>query len=287
MKKEKKFEFEGKDYFIKPMGAKQLAEGRKVYTKTFKKAIENGAILKKSLDDHMRKQGLWDDEKQEEYTGVIKKSADLEYQIKSGKFKKASELKEKALELRKLRDETSFLMSARNSMDSVTAEGQADNQQFSYFVSACVYDYLTQKPVFSSLEDYEEQAESSIALECAGEFASYFYDLEDDFESSLLENKVLKKLNLLDDKGFLVNRDGHRVDDEGNLINEEGARVDQEGNRIDINNNPIIDDNVINSLEFEDDLAPKVPKVTKDATKEKEVKKTSGSRRKKPKEPVA
>tara|TARA_R100000008_G_C3572595_1_gene163155 strand:+ start:331 stop:1191 length:861 start_codon:yes stop_codon:yes gene_type:complete len=286
MREEKKFEFEGKDYFIKPMGAKQLAEGRKVYTKTFKRAIENGAILKKSLDDHMRKQGLWDDEKQEEYTDLIKKSADLEYQIKSGKFKKASELKEKALELRKLRDETSFLMSARNSMDSVTAEGQADNQQFNYFVAACVYDYLTQKPVFSSLEDYEDQIDSKIALECASQFASYFYDLDDDFESTLLENKVLKKLNLLDKEGFLVNRDGHRVDAEGNLVDEEGARIDSAGNRIDINNNPIIDDDVINSLEFEDDL-PQKTKPTKDAAKETEVKKTSGSRRKKSKEPVA
>lgn len=253
-KEEVKFEVKDKRYFIAKMDSRDLINGRKVYTKSFKKAVEDGAILKRSLDEHMRKQGLWDDEKQEEYTELIRKSADLEYKIKSGQFKKASQLKEKALELKKLRQRTGEIMSVRNSMDSITAEGQADNDQFNYFVSVSVYDYLTQKPVFSSLEDYEASSDSDLAVACAKQFASYYYELEENYQDSFLENKLLKKLNLISEDGFLVNSGGQRVDEEGNLLDEEGARIDDKGNRIDINNNPILNDNALDELEFEDDL---------------------------------
>jgi len=288
-KEDIKFEFEDKRYFIKPLDGKVITQGRKAYTKAFKKAIEEGAILKKSLDDHMRRQGLWDDQKQEEYTVLIKQSADLEYKIKSGHFKSASELRDKALELKRIRMQTTDLMSVRNSMDAITAEGLADNEQFNYFVAASVYDYLTQKPVFSSLQDYEGQSDSKLSMECASKFASYFYELEENFEDTFLENKLLKKLNLLDDKGFLVNKDGQRVDEDGNLLNKEGSRVDTEGNRIDINNNPLIEDNVIDTLEFIDDLGvtKESPKEEKKATAKEEKKKTTrGSRRKKVEEPT-
>ena len=97
----------------------------------------------------------------------------------------------------------------------------------------------------------------------------------------LLENKLLKNLNLVGDDGFLINSEGKRVDEEGNLLNEEGARIDAEGNRIDINNNPILEDNVIDNLEFIDDLG-----VMKDEPQEKPKKTTRGSKRKKVEEPT-
>lgn len=253
-----RFDFEGKTYSIKPIDSKVLTQAAKIYTKAFKKAVEDGAILKKSLDDHMRRQGLWDDKKQEEYTNLVKLSADIEYKIKSKFFKRASELRDKALELKKLRDKISSLLSVRNSMDSLTAEGTAENERFNYFVSACVYDYATQKPVFSSVDDYLERASEGYAVECASKFANYYYGVEDNYEDSYIENKVLSKLNLLDKDGNLVDRQGRRVDFEGNLLDENGARIDENGTRIDINNNPVIDDSAIDSLEFEDDLSPAV-----------------------------
>lgn len=253
-KEEKRFSFEGKDYVIKPANAQSAVEGQKVYNRTFKKAIEEGAILKKSLEDHMRRQGLWDDSKQEEYENLLKKSADIEYKIKSGQYKKASQVREKSIELKQLRNELSSLLMARNSMDSNTADGLADNERFFYLVSACVFDYETQKPVYTSLEDYHENADSPLAVKCASEFANFAYGLDENYEDNLIENKLLKKLGLLNEKGQLTNKQGQRVDLEGNLLNEDGSRIDKDGNRIDINNNPIIEDSVIDTLEFEDDL---------------------------------
>ena len=253
-KEEKRFSFEGKEYVIRPANAQASVEAQKVYNRAFKKAIEEGAILKKSLEDHMRRQGLWDDSKQEEYEALLKRSADIEYKIKSGFYKKASQLREKGIELKKIRNELSSLLMVRNSMDANTADGQADNERFFYLITTCVFDYETQKPVYTSLEDYHDKSETSLAIKSAAEFANYAYGLEDNFEDGLIENKLLKKLGLLNDKGQLTNKHGQRVDLDGNLLNEEGSRIDKDGNRIDINNNPLLDDNVIDTLEFEDDL---------------------------------
>lgn len=273
-KEEKRFTFNDKDYVIRPANAHASVEAQKVYNKTFKKAIEEGAILKKSLEDHMRRQGLWDDDKQEEYESLLKKSADIEYKIKKGQYKKASEVRDKSIELKKIRSELSSLLMVRNSMDANTADGQADNERFFYLITACVFDYETQKPVYTSLEDYHEQSDSDLAVKCASEFANFAYGLEENFEDKLIENKLLKKLGLLNDKGQLTNKNGQRVDLEGNLLNEEGARIDKDGNRIDINNNPVIDDSVIDTLEFEDDLGD-------DIEEETPVKKTKASSTKK------
>ena len=253
-KEEKRFSFQDKEYVIRPANAQSSVEAQKVYNKTFKRAIEEGAILKKSLEDHMRRQGLWDDDKQAEYEALLKRSADIEYKIKSGYYKKASQLREKSIELKKIRNELSSLLMVRNSMDANTADGQADNERFFYLITACVFDYETQRPVYTSLEDYHEKSDTELAIKCASEFANFAYGLDDNFEDSLIENKLLKKLGLLNDKGQLTNKGGQRVDLEGNLLNEDGARVDKDGQRIDINNNPIIDDTAIDSLEFEDDL---------------------------------
>jgi hypothetical protein len=268
-REEKRFTFEDKEYAIKPTNAEASIEAQKVYNRAFKRAIEEGAILKKSLEDHMRRQGLWDDSKQQEYEELLKKSADIEYKIKSGFYKKASQVRDKSIELKKLRNQLSSLLTVRNSMDSMTADGQADNERFFYLITACVHDYETQKPVYTSLDDYHEKSDTDLAIECATQFANFAYGLEENYEDKLIENKLLKKLGLLNDKGQLTNKSGQRVDLDGNLLNEEGARIDTKGNRIDINNNPVIEDDIIDSLEFEDDLEGEIKEEVQTAKKTK------------------
>jgi hypothetical protein len=268
-KNEKRFTCEDKEYVIRPINANASIEAQKVYNKAFKRAIEEGAILKKSLEDHMRRQGLWDDSKQQEYEELLKKSADIEYKIKSGFYKKASQVRDKSIELKKLRNQLSSLLTVRNSMDSMTADGQADNERFFYLITACVHDYETQKPVYTSLDDYHEKSDTDLAIECATQFANFAYGLEENYEDKLIENKLLKKLGLLNDKGQLTNKNGQRVDLDGNLLNEEGARIDTKGNRIDINNNPVIEDDIIDSLEFEDDLEGETKEEVQTAKKTK------------------
>lgn len=255
MGKEKRVTIEDKEYLIVSLDGKAMLEGQKVYTKAFKTAIEDGAILKKSLEDHMRRQGLWDDDMQAEYEQMLKRSADLEYKIKSGYYKKASDLRDKGIELKRIRMELSELLMTRNSMDSITADGVADQARFEYFITQAVLDFLTRKPVFSSLADYKERESDPVTIKLASEYANFAYGLKDNYEDDLVENRLLRRLGLLNDKGQLINRNGKRVDIDGNLLDEHGGRIDANGDRIDINNNPVIDDEVVDTLEFIDDLS--------------------------------
>lgn len=267
---EKKFDFGDVTYVIKPPKAKVVTGAHAVYVKSFADAVKSGAILKKALEVEMREQGLWDDQKQQEYLDLLSKQAEIEYKIKSKQITKASEAAEKAIELKKVRYELNSLLSVRNYMDTMTAEGIAEQDRFNYLVAHCVFNYLTQKPVYSSVEDYLEKSESEEAIKCASEFASFLYGVEDNYEDAFVENKVLRKLNRLDAQGNLLNKDGKRVDYDGNLLDENGARVDKNGVRIDINNNPVIDDSVVDSLEFEDDLGQPEEEVKKTRAKKKE-----------------
>lgn len=275
MADQERFEVNGEEYFIKNPDSKVLSKSQSVYTKAFRKACDDGAILKQSLEKHMRDQGLWDDATQEKYEVLLKESADIEFRVKNKEYKQKSVLLEKALRLKEIREDISELLSVRNSMDSLTAEGQADQERFNYLVSACSYSYKTQSPIFISMDDYIEKSGDDLGLECAKKFASFMYGVDENYEDTLVENRLLKKLQAVDEKGFLLNAKGERVDSDGNLLDEFGARIDQDGNRIDINNNPIIDDSVIDELEFEDDMA-----VVEDKTEDKKPVKKPRTRKK-------
>lgn len=233
-----KFSVEDKDYYIVAPGAKIVSQAQRAYTKAFRLALENGAPLKKMLDKHMREQGLWDDKKEQEYRDLAKRLADCEFKLSKGGIK-VSEAKDIAINLKHARRELQSLIQERSLLDANTAEGQAEQDRFNYLVSACIYDSLTRKPVFSSVQEYVER-EDAIAEAAAKEFAHYMYGISKNFESELTENKFLKRFGFIDDKNRLINKDNQLVDEEGHLVDEEGYRIDSEGNRVDINNNPIL-----------------------------------------------
>lgn len=250
----KRFEVDGVEYGIIDVSADILSEATIVYNKAFNTAIKNGAMVRKVLSQHLRQQGLWGDDKEEELKLLCKDIAAIEYKIKSGQVKKASEMKELALQLKEKRAGVFSTNQLLSEYDSITAEGIADNEKFNYIASRCIVDYTTQCPLFSSLSDFTAKANDTKYLTVIVKFAEHYYNLDNSFANSLLENRVLKKLHVVDDSLNFINKEGKRVDKDGNLVDENGNRIDAEGNRIDINNNPLIDDSVIDELDIEYDL---------------------------------
>lgn len=248
---EKKFEFEGKQYFIGKITSKIVDAAQNIYNRAFREGVEAKALMRASLDKHMKDQGLWSDQKDNEYQDMIKKIAELEFKLNSGGLK-VSEGKAIALELSKIRGELLQLISVKNSMDNLTAEGMAENKRFNYLVSACIIDYLTNKPVFSSYEDYVENKDSELARKAAAHFAEFLYGVRPDYEESLVEYKFLKRFKFIDEKGRFIDKEGKLIDSDGNYINDEGYRVDKDGNRIDINGNPVLEVTV-ETAEFMED----------------------------------
>lgn len=246
-----RFSIDDKDYFIR-VDQKDVAEANYARAAAFKKALENGCILRKALFNVMMEQGVWDSKKEERHESLLKEIAELEYRLSSGKMK-ISDGRKIAIELTKKRNEFRDLVSERNAMDVNTAEGQADNVKFNHLISKCVYDYDTQKPVYSSIDDYVQKSgdpeHASLAYQLASKFASFMYGIDENYDNNLVERKFLKRFNLIDDRGRFI-KDGKLVDEDGNLVDEDGFRINSEGKRIDMNGNPIDVD--IDTAEFEE-----------------------------------
>ena len=204
---------------IRP-NVKQRQEGQKTYNKAFRDAVESGAILRAKVNTVMRDQNLWDDNKEAQYKKLVEKINSNERKIKSGGIK-LSEAKDLALQMRKDRSELRTLTSERSSLDSNTAEGQADNAQFNYWVSACTVYSDTGKTYYASYEDYLNRDDDPVTSPAASNLALMLYNLDPDYEKKLPENEFLKKYNFVDQDLNLVNKNGHRVDSEGRLVASE------------------------------------------------------------------
>ena len=134
------------------------------------------------------------------------------------------------------------LISERMDLDVHTAEGQADNARFNYWVSVCLVYNDSKKPVFSSLEDYLNNSDKDYASEGASKMAELVYNLNSDFENSLEENEFLREFGLVDDKNRLIDNQGRLVDRTGRLVNEEGYYINESGDRVDFDGN-LLDEN--------------------------------------------
>ena len=233
---------------------KQRQEGQKVYNKAFRDAVESGAILRGKVNNVMREQNLWDDNKEAEYRKLLEKINGAERKIKSGGIK-LNQAKDLALEMRKDRAELRALTSERSSLDNNTAEGQADNAQFNYWVSSCTVYSETGKTYFSNYEDYLNRDDDPATGQAAGSLAMLLYNLDPDYEKKLPENQFLAKYNFVDEELHLVDKTGRRVDSEGRLVNKDGRYINEAGELIDIHGNRVNEegDYVVEFSPFLDD----------------------------------
>ena len=253
---------------------KDRNEAQLHYLKSFRTSLENGAILRQKLEDYLREQGIWDDEKQKKYESIISEISEGERKLSTGGIK-LSEARDVAIAMRQSRFEFRELVAERTSMDTNTAESRADNASFDYLVSVCVLDPDTSKPIFSNVDEYQENADQPFLAEAAGKLAEKLYQLDPDYDKSLPENVFLTKYKFADDDLRLINKDGQMVDLDGKLVNKDGRYIDTEGNLIDKDGNPVDEEgnpNVDFSPFLDDDGKPVVLE---------EAKKTKKTRKKK------
>tara|TARA_R110000751_G_C13667999_1_gene469936 strand:+ start:52 stop:909 length:858 start_codon:yes stop_codon:yes gene_type:complete len=253
-------EDEDLELVVKSPTNKQLLESEKVYKRAFRQALEHGAILRKKLGMYMQEQEIWTAKQEAEYMSVIKEINLLDYQLNTGKSSegnklKLSEAKEIALTLKDKRVEFRDLISERQEMDHLTAEGQADTERFSNLVFACTFDFLTQKPFYKDMDDYLEKANDTASVDAAKHVGSVVYEVDPNYENDLTENKFLRRFKFSDDENRLVDSEGKHVDREGKAVDGEGYVLNEDGKRVNINDLPVLkDEETVEKVEFEDDL---------------------------------
>lgn len=234
-------EIDGKktEFLIRSPSFRDQREAQKVYNQAFSDAVKSGCIVRGRLNDLLKEQGLWDDQKEMRLNTIQHEILGHEQTLAKGGIglQKARSV---ALEMRKLRDDLRDLISSRTNLDNNTAEGQADNARFNYIVSCCLVYSDNKKGYFNSYEDYLNRSSEEIAIKAAQILASKLYGLDDNYEKNLPENKFLKQYKFVDDNLRFINKEGKLVDQEdrlidqnGRYINENGEYVDKEGNLVD------------------------------------------------------
>ena len=233
-------EHEGVKVLVKKPSKKDRDEAQLVYASSWRKAVENKAILREKLNEHLAEQGLWDESRQKKYEEILSGINEKELILRKGGIP-LNKAKKIAFELKGLREDLRDLIAARTNYDQNTAEGLADNARFDYLVTVCVVDPVTRQPVFRDMEDYNERGAEAWAIRAASQLASFLYELDPDYEKNLVENKFLVDHKFADEKGRLINKNGHLIavgaDGKERLINEEGDYIayDENGESYKVN----------------------------------------------------
>jgi hypothetical protein len=212
--------------------SKDVQEAAKVYNTAFTDALKSKSVVRARLDDLLIDQGLWDEKKQMKLEEIQKSLLDNERTLAKGGIS-LQKAKQVALEMKKLREEMRDLISVKTSLDSHTAEGQADNARFNYLVYACGIYKETNQKVYANYEDYQNRQNEMLAVEIAQTLANMLYGLDNDYEKNLPENQFLKQYKFVDDSLRLINKDGHFVDQEGRLLDENGRYINDKGEYVD------------------------------------------------------
>ena len=228
-KDEERTEFDEHEFVVSQPSLDDHNEATKVYNRTFRAALESGAILRASLTDYMQEQNLWSEQKELEYAKLQIDILQRQESLEKGGIK-LSEARAVALEMGDLRADLRDLISDRTSLDTNTAEGQADNEKFNCLVSRCVVYKSDGKRFYKDYQDFKGSSDFEVSLKGAKILANMMYGLDDNFEKTLPENEFLIKYNLADENLRLIDRQGRFVTRDGELIENLGLIVDDEGN---------------------------------------------------------
>lgn len=253
--------------------ANDKKEAQKIYNGAFTEALKSGAVVRAKLEDILIEQGLWNDDKQLRFDAIQKELTDYEAMLEKGGIS-LSQAKQIALKMRDLRAEFREIISDKTSLDNHSAEGLADTERFNYLVYACTYHADGKRRYFSNYKDYMALGDDTVSVQAAVHLANLVYNLEENYEKKLPENKFLMDYKFVDENLRFINKEGKFVDSEGRLVNEQGRYIDEEGNFVDKYGNRLDEDGNIETefTPFTDDEGNPVILESQKAEKEEDQK---------------
>lgn len=233
---------------------KEAAKARNI---AFIDALASKAPLRGQVNTLLRSRGQWDDEREAQFNDYSKQLLDKDRRLKKGGMK-LIDGKKLALEMKELRNKLTNLLTDKSALDSMTAEGQADNAHFNSLLTTClVYNNEQGEEVrfFTGLDDYIVRGNSEIANTAAQKLMNMLYTTGDNVQKNLPENKFLIKYKFVNEDLKLINKDGKLVDEEGRLIDKDGRFINEAGEFVDKFGNKVDDkgEYIVESLPFTDD----------------------------------
>lgn len=222
------------------------------YSKTFKKYAEAEALLRPNLDDILRKNKLWDDEKEKQLKEVQSRINHNVFKITKGGCKLSDAVKA-AKQIIKDRMEILNMTIKKNELDRNTAEYLAENERYNYLVAGCTVYNDSGERFFKNYDEFLKFDEKNgVVTNLAGQkFWELTSGLDQDIRRNWPEYKFLSKYGFCDDKLRLIRKsDGKFVDLDDNLVDEDNRRVNENGQLIDLEGK-VIDKDGNYVVEFE------------------------------------
>jgi len=229
------------EYNVNKPTAREHRIAQLEYNKVFGEAIKSGAILRAKLNDYMREQNSWSEEKAKQVAELAEQITDSEDKIKRGGIKLSAAI-DLAKQTRKNRELLQILLAAKTAAESNCAEGQAENARFNRLLTLCFVQRPDGVPVYKDVDallNEGDQDRSEAAGKAFDILGKLLYRLDDKFEQKLPENVFLKQWNLIDDKLRYVNEKGQLIDEFNRRINEDGFLVNDDGDIVDVKGNKI------------------------------------------------
>ena len=106
-----------KEFLVKNPSLHDQREAQKVYNQAFTDAVKSKSVVRAKLEDLLKDQGLWDDDKQVKFDTLQRDLLDGEKKLAKGGFG-LTQAKELALRMKNVRDEIRALVSVRTSLDN-------------------------------------------------------------------------------------------------------------------------------------------------------------------------
>ena len=184
-------------YVVRP-NRDESAKAQMLASRVFRDAVQNGALVRKALDNMLLKQGIWSAEKQSELDKIDEQIRTNLIKLKSGGIKLA-EARDLAIDTRIARLNRSLLLAEKNEHDEFTADAQSEAVKFDYLCSVCIKNEEGQL-VFSDVDDFRDRSNEPFIEVATSKLASMIYGLEENWESNLPENKFLTHYNFIDEK---------------------------------------------------------------------------------------
>jgi len=248
-------------YYVSMPSGKQRKEAREYKDRVFKREMlkidENGkniAVLSNQVYNLLKTHGVWTDEKEarvKELTKLIDEKIRLVSKGKSEAIPTVEKLREVVVkEIKPLRSEQFELLGQSRQMDNLTVESLAAEAEIDYLVAHCTFTSEGEL-VYSSLDDYYGKTNEPYTEEANIKLQILIGNINPNWIMDLPENKILKKYNLIDDKGnyivggVRVNSDGHPINEKGYRINAANEQINEYGDRIDD------EGNILDSVDFE------------------------------------
>ena len=170
---EVKFTHDGVEYKVIRPNSKIRKESDTVYAKAYRKAISEGLFLEAEIDNIIKDRGIkaYNDKERKEFETEIKA---LEHKFITNSFASIQEGHQSYDRIVALRKSLDDLDKAKRELSTQSANIFAENERFSFFVSACSMTADGEK-IWDTISEYKDDI-SELANRFATEMIHIIYD---------------------------------------------------------------------------------------------------------------